>query len=429
MLAITGLVMVYFTGFTSRFGAEPVVSHMAVAAPLEAQANAAVAAVPGSQLKEFIAPARPGQPHWFVVQLDGGARAVAVDPASTEVLAVVDKDNSLFAWAEKIHGTLLLGDVGDRLIEVAAGLGIVMVVTGFYLGWPRHTSWRQVLVPRWGRGGRNGWKSLHVGLGWWMGLVLVLFLLSGHTWTGVWGAKLVQAWGTFPAEKWDNVPQSTADTHASLNGQGPKAVPWTLEQTPMPLSGSQVGAVGVPAGQPVNLTTVTALARAMGFDQRFHVQLPAHELGVFTVSADTMSGDLNNPTRDRTVHVDRYTGRVLVDVGFGDYAPVAKAMAVGVALHQGNLGLWNAVLNVLFCLAIILACVSGVVMWWRRRPADAGRLGAPNPPAIPTRWWGGAVVMLVTALAFPLAGAVLVGALLLDWAVISRVAALRQRLG
>jgi uncharacterized iron-regulated membrane protein len=27
----------------------------------------------------------------------------------------VDKDDTLFAWAERIHGTLLIGDVGDRL--------------------------------------------------------------------------------------------------------------------------------------------------------------------------------------------------------------------------------------------------------------------------------------------------------------------------
>ena len=48
----------------------------------------------------------------------------------------------------------------------------------------------------------------------------------------------------------------------------------------------------------------------------------------------------------------------------------------GIALHEGQLGWWNVALNALFCLMVIFACVSGVVMWWMRRPA--GRIGRPR---------------------------------------------------
>jgi hypothetical protein len=37
----------------------------------------------------------------------------------------------------------------------------------------------------------------------------------------------VQAWNTFPAEKWDAVPLSDA-THAEMNHGAAKEVPWTL---------------------------------------------------------------------------------------------------------------------------------------------------------------------------------------------------------
>ncbi|TWG95900.1 PepSY-associated transmembrane protein [Mesorhizobium sp. J18] len=53
-------------------------------------------------------------------------------------------------------------------------------------------------------------------------------------------------------------------------------------------------------------------------------------------------------------------------------------MAAGIALHQGNLGWWNIALNLLFCSAIILMAISGVVMWWKRRPK--GKLAAPLYP-------------------------------------------------
>ena len=66
-------------------------------------------------------------------------------------------------------------------------------------------------VPNLKARGRALWKSLHVVVGFWMSLLLVVFLISGLSWAGVWGGMLVQAWSSFPAEKWDNVPSEGMD--------------------------------------------------------------------------------------------------------------------------------------------------------------------------------------------------------------------------
>lgn len=429
MLALTGLVMVFFTGFQTRLGPVVTVNVMDHAPlPVSAQAQAVLDLRSQATLREYIAPAAPERASWFVVARDGVNEAVAVDPYTAQVLQLVDKDRTWFAWAEKIHGTLLLGDVGDRLIEIAAGFAIVMIATGLYLWWPRGgRRWAQVLLPDLRLKGRLWWRSLHASLGFWLSAVLLVFLLTGLSWTGVWGAQFAQPWGTFPAAKWDAVPTSDA-THATLNSHGRHEVPWGLEQTPLPVSGSGAGALGVPAGQPVNLDTVAALAKQLGFTGQHHIQLPQTDNGVYTISADTMSGDLGQPTQDRTVHVDRYTGRVLAEAAFADYPLLAKGMAVGIALHQGDLGLWNAILNVLFCVAIVFLCVSGIVMWWKRRPARSWRLVAPPVPRELPLWKGGALVMCVVALAFPLTGAVLLVVLLLDWLVVSRLPSLQAAL-
>nr|WP_315480630.1 PepSY domain-containing protein [uncultured Rhodoferax sp.] len=428
MLAVTGLVMVFFTGFQSRLGMTVHVAPQAQVQPVTAQAQAALAHLPGAQLKEYIAPKAPDVASWFVLNHAGSTQAVAVDPYTADVMQQVDKENTVFAWAEKIHGTLLLGEGGERFIEVAAGLAIVLVVTGLYLFWPRNAErWVDAIVPDWRATGRKWWKSVHRSVGFWMSVVLLLFLLTGMSWTGFWGAKFVQPWGTFPAAKWDAVPTST-QTHASLNTAGLHEVPWGLEQTPLPESGSQAGTPGVAVGEPVNLDGLNALALRLGYTGQFHIQLPQDAKGVYTLSADSMSGDLHNPTQDRTVHVDRYTGRVLAEAAFADYSLVAKAMAVGIALHQGDLGWLSAVANIIFCLAIVLLCVSGVVMWWLRRPQGSGRLAAPSVPAQAPLWKGGALVMLLTALAFPLAGGVLLAVLLLDWLVLSRLPGLKAAL-
>jgi uncharacterized iron-regulated membrane protein len=425
MLSLTGLAMVFFTGFQTRLGMTVYVTPQSQVQPVTVQAKAALDSVPGAALNEYIAPPTREVASWFAVTHSGATEMVAVDPYTSAVLNTVNKDHTVFAWANKIHGTLLIGDVGDRLVEIAAGLGIVMLITGLYLFWPRKSErWAEVLVPDWSASGRKWWKSLHASVGFWVSVVLFLFLLSGMAWTGVWGGKLVQPWGSFPASKWDAVPTSDA-THASLNTAGQKEVPWGLEQTPLPVSGSKLGAMGVAAGESVDLDGVSALAHRLGFSGQYHINVPQGATGVYTLSKDTMSGDLDNPMQDRVVHIDRYTGRVLAEAAFADYSLMAKAMAVGIALHQGDLGVLNALVNVVFCLAILLLCVSGAVMWWKRRPQGSGRLGAPSVPPQAALWKGGAIVMLITGLAFPLAGGVLVVAVLLDALVLSRFARLR----
>jgi uncharacterized iron-regulated membrane protein len=191
-------------------------------------------------------------------------------------------------------------------------------------------------------------------------------------------------------------------THAAMNHGAMKEVPWALEQTPMPASGSQAGAAGLPESQPVDLDTVAAFASSIAFSEQFRINVPQDETGVHTVTADSMDGDTNDPTGDRTVHIDQYTGRVLAEVGFRDYSLPGKAMAVGIALHQGNVGPLNTALNLVFCLFVLFMCASGVVMWWKRRPA--WRLGAPLYP----RDYRAPAVILVVALAvciaFPLTG-------------------------
>jgi len=367
-LALSGAVMVFFTGLQTRLGPNPVVQPLPSAHAVSEQALAALDAVPDGRLLAYTAPRAPDRAAWFEVQHGDRTLAIAVDPYRGDVLRWVDKERTPYAWAERIHSTLLIGDAGDRLIEIAAWATLLMLLSGAVLWWPRGAlGWASRWRVQAGARGRAWWRSLHGALGAWTALLLLAFLLTGLTWTGVTGARWLQPWGSFPAAKWDAVPKST-QTHAALNTAGLQDVPWGLAQTPLPASGSAAGVAGVPAGTPVDLDSVAALARQLGYRGQHRIALPQGADGVFTISADTMSGDLQRPTGDRTVHVDRYSGRVLADIGFADYNGLAKTMAVAIALHQGDLGVWNALLNLAACLAVVLLCVAGAVMWWLRRP-------------------------------------------------------------
>ena len=378
VLAMTGLIMVYGNSIETFLGKKYYVAPGGERVSLAIQAQAAQAAIPGGAVTMFVSPQSDERASVFIVTADDTQHVVSVDPHDAAILGAIVKNDTWFYWANNIHGTLLIGDAGDRLQEIAAGLGIVSVLTGLYLWWPRNgRGLTQALVPDLAARGRALWKSLHVTIGFYIAIVLLFFFVSGLSWTGIWGEKIVQAWSTFPAEKWDNVPLSD-EAHAKMNHGAQKEIPWALEQTPMPESGSNAGAIGLPEGTPVNLDTVAAFAKAIGFDEQFRVNLPGGADGVYTFSADSMDADTTDPTGDRTVHLDQYTGKILADVRFADYGLAGKAMAVGVALHQATMGLWNTVLNTLFCLAVIFMSVSGVAMWWQRRPA--GRIGVPLYP-------------------------------------------------
>ncbi len=423
-LAITGMAMLWIAWVDGRDGEYTPVVPEAVLQPVSAQAEAAVGAVVGGTLVQYVAPRTRDTAALFRVDADGAATMVAINPYTAQVLETFPRRSGWYDFFDGIHSDLMLGVAGDRMLETAASLALVLIATGLYLWWPRGGDWRRALVPHLGRG-RAVWKSLHGVVGIWLSVFLVFFLISGLAWAGIWGGKMVQAWSQFPAEKWDSVPLSD-DLHASMNHDR-REVPWALEQTRMPASGSDAGVMGI-TGPAVTLDAVDALARDIGFDGRYQLNVPRGDTGVWTLSRDSMNTDSTDPMSDRTVHVDQYTGRILADVRYEDYSLAGKAMAVGIALHMGTLGLWSVLANSVVCLSVLFLCVSSVILWWKRRPANAGRLAAPPMPKELPLWQGAVLVGLGVSMAFPMAGLALLGVLAMDVLILMRLPRLRHAL-
>lgn len=424
VLAVTGMAMLWIAWIDGRDGERTAVTPLEIIAPLSEQAAAAVTAIPEGTLKQYVAPRTADVAALFRVDHDGEATMVAVDPYTANVIETFPRRSGWYDFVDGIHSDLMLGVTGDRMLETAASLALVLVATGLYMWWPRAAGWRKALVPSLTRG-RGLWKSLHGVVGIWLSLFLVFFLISGLAWAGIWGGKFAQAWSQFPAEKWDAVPLSD-DTHANMN-HARREVPWALELTPMPASGSTAGIEGITAPA-VTLNSVDAFAREIGFAGRYQMNLPKGDTGVWTLSRDSMSTDSTDPMSDRTVHIDQYTGKILADVRYDDYSLAGKAMAVGIALHMGTLGLWSVLANTVVCLAVLFLCVSSLVLWWKRRPAGASRLAAPPLPKEMPLWQGAALVGIGVSMAFPMAGIALLSVLAIDSLILSRLPGLRRAL-
>ena len=328
----------------------------------------------------------------------------------------------MYAWAKALHGTLLLGAFGDYVIEIVAGFGVLLIVSGVYLWWPRDgKSLRQAFFPAVATAGPRRWRNLHGAIGAWVAPLLLFFFLSGLAWTPFWGGEFVQTWSSLPGEQFDAPLSDTL--HEELNHGAHHDVPWAVEQTPLPASGSQHGRPGNSQRRPDHARRCRRLCARRGF-RDVPRALAARRDGVWTVATTTIAGDTQELDGDWIVHLDATTGNVLGEARFADYSPMGKFMAAGIPLHQGDTGGVNLAVNVMFCLCVLTMIGAAGAAWWTRRPAGALRLVPPPLPRNERTWYVAVDLMLVLSLAFPLVAATIAAVLTIDYLVLSRVPAL-----
>jgi len=417
------------------------------ALPASTLLNTIKAHYPNAQVKLYLPPQHAGDSARFSVAAGdhsghGGHGApsttVHINPYSGDITGSHNPATTLYARIKTFHSSLYMGKVGSTLIEIAAGLAVLMIVSGVFLAlsgrvWPQAGRLRQ------GPGNaltqRERWRRWHGLLGLLLTLPLLFFLLSGLAWTDLWGGQLVQPWSSLPGTRFQGDTSEQQHQHQSMNQHGLHQVPWAVEQTPLPQSSSSTSGPHTSAHHssghqssghkgPINVDQVVEIARAEGFGA-FRVHLPQTAEGVWTVSATSIAGDITNPFQERILHLDRFTGEVLADIRYADYPAMGKAMAASIPAHQGDLGGWNWLLNLLLLLAVIALVITGVAIWWRRRPKSSRRL---SPPATSQHAKAVMASMAIVALLFPLSAALLALVIAIDYVLIERTTPLRDTL-
>ncbi|MDV2449481.1 PepSY-associated TM helix domain-containing protein [Xanthomonas hortorum] len=165
------------------------------------------------------------------------------------------------------------------------------------------------------------------------------------------------------------------------------------------------GSVAAPGHGAIGLDAAMTRFDALGIVPGYSISPPRGVTGVYTASV--YPADLQ---RQRVIHLDQYSGAVLLDMTYRDYGPIGRALEWGINVHLGQqYGTANQLILLLACAAIVLLCVSAAVMWWKRRPA--GGLGVPPLPADPRTLRGLMVLLVLCGLIFPLVGL----SLLLMW--------------
>ena len=268
--------------------------------------------------------------------------------------------------------------------------------------------WRFSVWPRGGgpavglRGrpaGRLFWRDLHASVGLAASAVILFLALTGMPWTGIAGKQL-QGWVASQGLGRPKAPGPNPWEAAKGHDHGAReTLPWSM-QAAGHIMGHGAGDIGA--------DRIAAIATSRGLAAPWTMTLPANWQTPYLVSATVMRAE-----DARALYVEASTGRVLQDARYAGFGTGARMIEWGIATHQGQeYGEANRLVMLAGCLSIIMLALTAPVLWWKRR--RGGRLEAP-PRAInrrKARTIAGA--MLVVGMVFPLTGASMVVALLVD---------------
>jgi len=392
-------------------------------APLSADEQFALAreAFPPFRPIQFTPAFAPGRASQVEFDTPRGRLSAFIDPYTGELTGTIDETTRPMNILHDLHGEMLAGPIGGYVIELAASWAFVLFLSGLYLWWPRpkFAVWG-FLLPRLRAKGRVFWRDIHAVPAVWLSAATLFLLATGLLWSqagGKWYRTISAALGQgTPAE-------SRASAHRSeLTGWSPPLRAGLAEEidslasTPPAPDEDHGGRSAAPfladgylgpEESALPLDDVIAIATECNVPQPYAIALPIGPTGVYSVLSD------RHQALNRTyLHLDQYSGRVLADVRFKDFGYLAQFFLWGIIAHEGRLfGLANQILGSIAAAGVLLLAVSGLVMWWRRRPS--GKLAAPVSAASLPRpvFWG----TLILAVALPLLAASLAVLAALDW--------------
>lgn len=311
-----------------------------------------------------------------VAALQARPQTVFVNPYDGRVLGVQDPAQRLSDWSRRLHSRLLQGDGWRWMIELAASWLLVMLVSGVYLWWPRPG---QTGLPRAGKRGRAAWRQWHALGGVALGLLTLVMVVTGITWSQYAGEQVRRL--------------------RDAAGQASPRAPRDLHSTP------------APGARALDWEGAWSRARTLAPPIAMSLSPPAGSQGVWRAAGV----DRTSPTRRVDLVLDAYSGRVLYRAGWEQQTAFGKATAVGIPFHRGEFGVWNQVVLFLFGAGVLFSLVSGWVMFYKR--TRAGRLGLPA--LLPGAWRAASPAALIGTVALcgllPLLALSASALLLLEW--------------
>jgi len=315
---------------------------------------------------------------------------VFVNQHTGAVQGQTEYGESLFDVILKIHRTLFAGTAGRLIVELSTSWGVILVITGIYLWWPRsRKKVTGVWIPRVKGKSYAIWRDWHTVPGFYFSLLAFLVMFTGLFFTTFFGrAYDVTAYLTnaYPPS-YINPPNSVVKSGAS----------------------------------PLSVDDIIAVARREQKEKELYIDLPH----TYENSYSVYCGVTENLSTYSNIFVDQYSGEVIDRITLKDLSAMAITRLLAYPIHVGSIyGLPTKILATLVCVIIVAMSVTGAMMWWKRRPR--GKTGFPQKPEAfkPAKWLIALICLL--GLLMPAAGISILAILLGDW-LINRVRSRKNR--
>ncbi|MBP2833404.1 PepSY domain-containing protein [Aquimarina sp. U1-2] len=319
------------------------------------------------KLNAIVLSANADQATQFVSGRFGRKSSVYVNPYTGKVSGTIaTKDTDMFK-VRKLHGELLMGKFGTKIIELIASWMVVLIITGLYVWWPaRQQMLKGVFVPRLRQGKRIIYRDIHAISGFWMSGLLLLILAGGFPWTDVFG---------------DNFKRVQKVTNTGY--------PSTWEGREFR---SEIKV------QPLTIDQMINKAKALQLPGIVTVHLPNGPSSVFSASNYNPS----NLESQKKVHFDQYSGHIIMTNHWSDVGVLMRARLWVMAFHQGEFGAWNWWLMLCTAIALTILSLSALFSYALRK--RNGTWGVPKVPVAFKIGYGIITVLVILSLVFPLFG-------------------------
>ncbi len=201
---------------------------------------------------------------------------VFINPYTGEFMGTLKSEDRIMNKIEEFHGELMAGTTGDRIVELAACWAIVLIVTGFFLWFPKKKKQGMagVLYPRYTKRKSILRRDLHAVPAFWITAGMFFLIMTGLPWSGLWGTNF-QNFATntgegYPPSVWTgSAPTSEVQTKDIDN------VPWAAENLDVPVSDIQ----GL---TPLSINDVVDIADAQDIHPSYTIYIPNEKDGVYT---------------------------------------------------------------------------------------------------------------------------------------------------
>ncbi len=322
----------------------------------------------GKNPSKFVLSSKEDEASTFEVGKWSKKRTIYINPYTGEIQGDIKTSDTLMHKIKKLHGELLLGNLGSKVVELTASWTVVLILTGLYIWWPKN-GWqlKGFFLIRFKSGKRAFFRDVHVITAFWLSIFLLITLAGGLPWTDVWGSGFK------------------------------KVQKMTNSGYPKNYNGKKLTSI-VQNHESISLDEMIRVAKNLNLVGRVTLSIPKKKTNVFTVQ--NRAADIS---KQEIYHFDQYSSKEILSYTWEDVGSMRQARTWLMSFHQGLFGPWNWYLMIIVSLLFFLSGIAGFVSYMLRK--EKNDFGIPSVPASFKVGYGIIFITVLLGVFFPLFGA------------------------